>query len=122
MVRLYREQVVPGLTRTVHLLGTKCEASITETLLGYELHARYKRIHCPDRVTAEYLRIFTSIGCRTIKVPYDPTVTAALVPLLQRFVDELLKEAERRCAGNRPLRLHTMRRLCAHLRRQLRRP
>jgi hypothetical protein len=120
IVRLYREQVVPGHTRTVHLLGRKCRPTMSETLLGYELHAEYKRIHCPDRVTAEYLLIFTGVGCRTIKVPYDPTVTRAILPSLQRFMELLGKEVQRHFPGNRPMQLNTMRRICTHLRRQLR--
>jgi hypothetical protein len=64
--------------------------------------------------------IFTGIGCRTIKVPYDVTVTQAILPSLQRFMEALREEVQKRFPGDRPTQLHPMRCICAHLRRQLR--
>ena len=77
---IYRLRVLPVKTRTIQLLGRKGPARIIETLLGYEVQGSYKRIHCPDMVTARYLKLFLELGCRSIKVPYDPTVTAAIIP------------------------------------------
>lgn len=55
---LYRNNVLTQQTRTIRLLGRKCPAKIIHTLLGFEVQACYKRIQCPDMVTARYLRAF----------------------------------------------------------------
>jgi hypothetical protein len=122
LVRIYHDRVLRGPTRTMHLLGRKCTSTLLETLLGYELQAAYKRIQCPDLVTARYLRVFTDIGCRTVKLPYDPTVTAELVPLLEGFYDGLNARISERFPSGRPLQLYVVRRICAHLRRALAAP
>jgi len=83
IIEIYRREVLSNKTRTVRLLGTKCSANIMQTLLGYEVQAQHKRIQCPDLVTARYLKLFSEIGCHTIRLPYDPTLTARLVPTLE---------------------------------------
>ncbi len=89
LVAIYHREVLPHKTRTVRLLGVKCAARIIQTLLGYEVQARYKRILCPDLVTARYLKLFSELGCRTIRLPYDPTVTAKLVPVMEYALESI---------------------------------
>ena len=55
----YRQRVLSQKTRTIRLLGRKSSAKIIHTLLGYEVQASYKRIQCPDLVTARYIRLFS---------------------------------------------------------------
>lgn len=119
LLRIYRERVLPAPTRTVHLLGRKCNSKIMETLLGFELQAGYKRIQCPDSVTARYLRVFADIGCRTVKLPYDPTITAEVVPIFEAFDRALRKGVAARYPGSRRIQVYVLKRVCAHLRRQL---
>ena len=91
VVEIYKQEVLPIKTRTLRLIGRKCSARIIHTLLGYEVKASFKRIQCPDMVTARYVKLFTELGCRSIKLPYDPTVTARLIPELERAVESLLR-------------------------------
>jgi hypothetical protein len=119
-VRIYREEVLPIKTRTIHLLGRKGSARINHTLLGFEVKSSFKRIHCPDMVTARYLKLFTEIGCRSIKLPYDPTVTARLVPELELAVAHLVSGANALFEGDRPLQLYILRKLYRLIRSQLR--
>jgi hypothetical protein len=118
LIEIYRDRVLPVKTRTIHLLGRKCSAKIIHTLLGFEVQASYKRIQCPDMVTARYLRLFTELGCRIIKLPYDPTLTARLVPDLEAALEHLLKEVRARYA-QRQLQLYVTERLFRLMRRQL---
>jgi hypothetical protein len=87
LVEIYHDQVLTQTTRTIRLLGRKSSVRILHTLLGYEVQASYKRIQCPDLVTARYLRIFSELGCHSIKLPYDPTITARLVPDLEAALE-----------------------------------
>ena len=119
IVETYRLQVLPIKTRCIHLLGHKTPARIIETLLGYEVKASYKRIHCPDRVTARYVKLFTELGCRAIRLPYDPTVTAALIPGFEHAVEEIVSGVRDLFPRNRRLQLHVLRRVHRHLRTQL---
>ena len=121
ILEIYRSEVQPVKTRTLHLLGRKCRASILHTLLGFEVKASYKRIHCPDLVTARYLKLFTELGCRSIKLPYDPTVTARLVPELEKSMERIVSGIRQRFPGNRPLRLYVERKVFGLLRRQVQR-
>jgi hypothetical protein len=86
---IYRQKVRSQKTRMIRLLGRKSSAKIINTLLGYEVQASYKRIQCPDLVTARYLRLFSELGCHSIHLPYDPTLTAQLVPEFERAVDNI---------------------------------
>lgn len=81
---LYRAQVLSGRTRTVELLGRKCRPEILRTFLGLEVKAGRKRITCPDLSTARYLKIFAELGLESVEIPYDPTVTARILPELER--------------------------------------
>lgn len=89
LINGYREKVLTQQTRTIRLLGRKSSAKILHTLLGFEVQASYKRIQCPDMVTARYLRLFSELGCHSIKLPYDPTLTEQLVPGFEEIVDRL---------------------------------
>jgi hypothetical protein len=86
LIEVYRESVLSQKTRTIRLLGRKNPATIIHTLLGYEVQASYKRIQCPDLVTARYLRLFSELGCHSIKLPYDPTLTEILIPGFEAII------------------------------------
>jgi hypothetical protein len=100
IVRQYRSVLSENRTRRVRLLGRKCRPEIHKTFLGHELLMGRTRLQCPDLPTARYLKIFAEMGCREIALPYDPTVTAALVPGLEQLVMDLKEE----CAGSERLR------------------
>ena len=117
---IYRRRVLTCKTRGIHLLGRKSQARIQETLLGYEVKAEHKRIQCPDMVTARYLKLFTELGCRTIRLPYDPTVTAALIPELERAMATISRGVHELFPHDRHLRLYVLRNVYNHLRARLR--
>jgi len=119
IVETYRLEVLPTRTRTIHLLGRKAPAQIIETLLGYEVKSQYKRIHCPDMVTARYVRLFSEFGCRTIRLPYDPTITARLIPDLEQTAEALRKGVQELFPQDHSIRIYVLRRLYRHLRAQL---
>jgi hypothetical protein len=113
---IYREEVLPLRTRAARLLGRKCPARILHTLLGFEVQASRRRIHCPDLATARYLRVFMEVGCRSIRLPYDPTITLRLVPELESALEEMSRTARRRQTGERG---QALRRMYRTLRRRL---
>ena len=119
IICLYQEQVLPIKTRTIQLLGRKGPARIMNTLLGYEVQAGYKRIQCPDLVTARYLRLFSELGCRSIRLPYDPTVTAALIPRMEAGIETIRSGVRAIFPRNRTLQLYVLRRVFHHLRARL---
>jgi hypothetical protein len=116
---LYRNKVLSQQTRTIRLLGRKCTAKIIHTLLGYEVQASFKRIQCPDLVTARYLKIFSELGCHAIKIPYDPTVTAALLPHFEAALDRILRGILDLFPHNRNMQNYTIRQVFKILRKQL---
>jgi hypothetical protein len=119
LAAIYREKVLPNKTRSIPLLGRKCTARITQTLLGYEVKASYKRIHCPDLVTARYLKIFAALGCRRIRLPYDPSITARLVPELELGMEALATGVRNIFPDRRRIQLYVLRNLYRILRQQL---
>lgn len=119
LVDAYRTEVLSRNTRTIPLLGKKAPARILHTLLGYEVQASYKRIQCPDLVTARYLKLFSELGCHSIKLPYDPTVTARLIPEFEAMVDRIAEQVAEFFPGDVPLQHYVLRRLCKTLRQQL---
>lgn len=120
LVNAYRTRVLTQDTRTIRLLGKKGAARILHTLLGYEVQASFKRIQCPDLPTARYLKLFTELGCRTIKLPYDPTLTAELIPELEGMVDRIAKQVAEFFPQDVTLQHYVTRNLFAIIRRQLR--
>jgi hypothetical protein len=116
---IYRQRVRPIKTRTIRLLGKKAPARILHSLLGYEVQASYKRIQCPDMVTARYVKLFTELGCRAIRMPYDPTVTAKLIPQLERAQDKVVSEVAARFPRERRVQLYVLRQLYGLIRKQL---
>lgn len=116
---IYRSEVLPAKTRTIQLLGHKAPARIINTLLGFEVQASYKRVPCPDLVTARYLRLFMELGCRSIKLPYDPTLTDRLIADLELGMNRLIAGVRELFPADRPLQIYVFRRICAHLRSQL---
>jgi hypothetical protein len=122
LVEVYRSRVLPVKTRTIHLFGRKSSPKIIETFLGYEVQAGYKRVHCPDRVTARYLLIFTELGCHSIKLPYDPTVTAELLPSLESSLARLKAGVAALFPGNRHAQVYVLQKIYARLRSRLKLP
>src|SRR5262249_28582463 len=110
---IYRDEVAPIRTRTIRLLGRKNPSALLHTFLGYEVKASYKRLHCPDLVTARYLRLFSELGCRAIKLPYDPTVTARLLPELEGAVERLAASVRELYPSDRELQLYVTRSIYA---------
>lgn len=119
LVDTYQRLVLPIQTRNIHLLGRKSPALIIETLLGYEVKASYKRIHCPDMVTARYIKLFTELGCHSIRLPYDPTVTANLIPQFEHSVSKILSGVRDIYPKDRPLQRYVIENLYRILRSQL---
>jgi hypothetical protein len=119
LVEIYRMEVLPARTRTIRLLGRKVSARIIHTLLGFEVKASSKRIHCPDMVTARYLKLFTELGCRSIRLPYDPTLTARLLPELESAIERVSSGVRQLFPEKRDLQLYVIRQLYGYLRRQV---
>ncbi len=119
LVDLYRQRVLTKKTRTLRLLGRKCQARIIHTLLGFEVQAGYKRIQCPDMVTARYLKLFSELGCHSIKLPYDPTLTAQLIPQFESMLQALALQISQRFPGNASLQRRVLRNIYAILRRRI---
>ncbi len=92
--RIYLDEVVTERNRSIALWGRKCQPQIIYTLLGYEVKAGKKRITCPDTVTARYLSLFSELGLDSVRLPYDPTVTARILPQLEAVM-EAIKEQVR---------------------------
>lgn len=120
LVDAYREKVMSQKTRTIRLLGRKNSARIIHTLLGYEVQASYKRVQCPDLVTARYLRLFTELGCRSIQLPYDPTLTARLIPQFEAMVENLTQQITELFPQDLPTRRYVIQQAYATIRHQLR--
>jgi hypothetical protein len=119
-VDFYRQRVLTQNTRTLRLLGRKSSAKIINTLLGYEVQAAYKRIHCPDMVTARYLKLFTELGCHSIKLPYDPTLTEELIPEFESMMQSIIQKVSELFPCNLSIQRYAIRKIYAVLRRQLR--
>ena len=120
LIEIYHSDVLTVKTRTIRLLGRKISAHIFNTLLGFEVKASFKRIQCPDMATARYLKIFTELGCRTIKLPYDPTVTARLLPELEVAQERLVSGVRLLFPQNKDLQLYVLRHICRYIRHRLR--
>jgi hypothetical protein len=116
---IYRREVLPVQTRTIRLLGRKCPARIIHSLLGYEVQASFKRIQCPDMVTARYLKLFSELGCHSIRLPYDPTITARLVPRFESVLGHITMGVTDLFPGDIPLRRYVLRKISAILRKTL---
>ena len=89
LINSYKTEVLTKKTRHIRLLGRKSPARILNTLLGFEVQASYKRIQCPDLVTARYIRLFSELGCHSIMLPYDPTLTAKLIPQFEEIIGKM---------------------------------
>jgi hypothetical protein len=117
---LYRQKVLTQQTRTIRLFGRKCSAKILHTLLGFEVQACYKRIQCPDMVTARYIRLFSELGCHSIKLPYDPTRTAQLIPEFEAMLDSIANRVRELFPQDRQTQRYVFQKVYAILRHQLR--
>jgi hypothetical protein len=116
----YRSRVLTQKTRTIRLLGRKNPSRIIHSLLGFEVQASYKRIQCPDLVTARYLKLFSELGCHSIKLPYDPTLTAQIIPEFEIVLDTITAKIQELFPQDLPLQRRVTRRIYAIIRRQLR--
>ena len=120
LVEIYRREVITQKTRTVRLLGVKCAAKVIQTLLGYEVQAMHKRIHCPDLVTARYLKLFSGLGCHSIRLPYDPTITARLIPIIESAHQSILDTVAAIFPKDLKRRQYVIRKIFAIVRTELR--
>jgi hypothetical protein len=119
IVQIYRQHVLPVQTRTMILLGRKNQSKIINTLLGYEVQSSYKRIHCPDLVTARYLKVFSDLGCRRIRLPYDPTVTAEILPDLEWAMNRITSGVRDLFPLSRDTQIYVLQRLFSIIRSEL---
>jgi hypothetical protein len=119
LVDIYRLEVLTQKTRTIRLLGRKSSAKIIHTLLGYELQASYKRIQCPDLVTARYLKIFSELGCHSIYLPYDPTVTAKLIPEIENSIEGVHRKVREIFFNNARIQKYAIQKIYSIIRQQL---
>jgi hypothetical protein len=119
LVSSFRNRVLTQNTRTIRLLGKKSSAKIIHTLLGYEVQASYKRIQCPDLVTARYLRLFSELGCHSIKLPYDPTLTAQVIPDFETMVDDIASQIREFFPQNIALQHYVLRMMYGMIREEL---
>jgi hypothetical protein len=122
LIAVYRERVLSQTTRTIRLRGRKNPAKIIHTLLGYEVQASYKRIQCPDLVTARYLRLFSELGCHSIKLPYDPTLTEILIPGFEATIDSIKGKIRDLFPSDFPTQQHVTCEVFALIRRELAAP
>ena len=120
LLEIYRREVLTQQTRTVRLLGVKSSAKIIQTLLGYEVQSMHKRIHCPDLVTARYLKLFSELGCHSIRLPYDPTVTARLIPTMESALQSIMDTVYGIFPKDLTRRQYVIRKVFAILRNELR--
>ena len=120
LTEAYRGKVLSQKTRTIRLLGRKCSATIINTLLGYEVKASYKRIQCPDLVTARYLRLFSELGCHSIQLPYDPTLTAQLIPQFESMINNIARRIAELYPNDPAIQQYAIRKAFGIIRRQLR--
>jgi hypothetical protein len=118
-VDIYQLKVRTQKTRTIRLLGRKSSAKIIHTLLGYELQASYKRIQCPDLVTARYLKIFSELGCHSIHLPYDPTVTAKLIPEFENSIEGVHRKVREIFSNNGRIQKYAIQKIYSIIRQQL---
>jgi hypothetical protein len=119
LVNRYHQKVRSQKTRIIRLIGRKSTAKIIHTLLGYELQASYKRIHCPDLVTAQYLKIFSDLGCHSIHLPYDPTVTAQLIPEFEILLENINRKVRETFPKNTGTRQYVIQKIYEIIRQQL---
>lgn len=115
----FKQEVLTQKTRTIRLLGKKTPAHIIHTLLGYEVQASYKRIQCPDLVTARYIRLFSELGFHSIPLPYDPTLTARLIPKFESTLDSITNKIRELFPNNRSLQSYVIRKVFAIIRTQI---
>jgi hypothetical protein len=119
-IETYRDKVLSQKTRTIRLLGRKSPAKIILTLLGYEVQASYKRIQCPDLVTARYIRLFSEMGFHSIQLPYDPTLTSQLIPEFEAMAADITKKIGELFSQDPKFHIYAVRKAYAILRRQIR--
>lgn len=101
---IYKTEVLARRHRRVKLAGRRHPAHLMQTFLGYEVKLGKKRITCPDLVTARYLALFGEVGMPAIALPYDPTVTSALLPALESAFEDLRACARESGPRNSPFR------------------
>jgi len=70
-------------------------------------------------VTARYLKLFTELGCRSIRLPYDPTITSRPLPELEASTESLTFGVRQLFPRSREVQLYVIRRLYSYIRRQV---
>jgi hypothetical protein len=120
LIEIYQKSVLSGKTRMIQLLGRKHPARILNTLLGYEVQASYKRIQCPDMATARYVKLFTELGCHSIRLPYDPSVTASILPDMEASIVNISKGISTLFPNDQAVQNYVLQRVYGIIREQLR--
>lgn len=118
IVEVYCQKVLSQRTREVRLYGRKCAPRLLYTFLGIELQMGSKRITCPDLATARYLKVFGELGLKRVRIPYDPTVTADLLPELESSLDRIKQSILLEAPDEKALR-RSQCRIFQRIRRQL---
>jgi hypothetical protein len=70
-------------------------------------------------VTARYLRLFSEIGCHSIKLPYDPTLTERLIPVFEATVNSLKERIRQLFPRDSSIQQYVIRRTYGIIRRQI---
>jgi hypothetical protein len=101
---IYTESIRPLRTRSFEMEIAEREnrPEIFETLLGMELKVGRRRFACPDMNTARLLKVFASLGCRKVAVPYDITVLGAMADRLEQGWSKTNQGIDKYSAGNSP--------------------
>ena len=102
--QIYREKIRTLRTRAYSLEIPEREnaVEIQHTLLGVELKVGNVRLACPDLSTARYLRVFASLGCSEIAIPYDITKISHLADELESSRQLILLHITDLTAGKAP--------------------
>jgi hypothetical protein len=65
------------------------------------------------------VKLFSELGCRTIRLPYDPTVTARLIPDFERTAEAIRRGVQELFPQEHSLQIYVLRELYRRLRAQL---
>ncbi|MCA1625147.1 MAG: hypothetical protein LC768_09045 [Acidobacteria bacterium] len=98
---LYNELVLTqDNLKEVELVGTICpgETELVQDLFGWKIIFGKHQIECRSQLQARFLRVFTELGWRSVKVPQDEKYLAEILPELESLkqrADELYKKREK---------------------------
>jgi len=70
-------------------------------------------------VTARYLKLFTELGCHSIRLPYDPTLTAEILPGLEAAYDRIVTGVRDLFPRQHELQVYVLRKVFEIIRQRL---